>query len=456
MRSAWWVHASQVSKTAPSGQYLPTGSFIIRGKKNTLSPHRLEMGMGLLFRVPGGGRDTGAGDGDDAVDDVDTQANAAGVKPENEDHSKVDKIEEGGEEDGNDDGDIVPTNRSETAAEESVSLRIDRLARNAREVAEKWNSDKGAFAAASVTATEKIAIDALVNNFSTALVVCDDVGEVAKEPDEETKEGDDAIEKVDKFVVVDDDEEGVVASVKAGTSNDPKTAAPVLPKSTRSLPRGKRSKMKRAKKKYRDQSREDYLLAMASLGHRKAASSESSPAGVVPSSGRERSTDQVDEEWQKRAPDGQKERRGEASADASSTTKAADDRAVEDAQSELLELVANPTKAQRRSSSMCIPVVAPFGALAKYAFKVKIVPGKLKRGKTVKSAITAFSSIAKKNRDEDAHRLISDMPTDEAIAVMIGSSQVKATGSASSGGSRGGKHGGRKGKKRGGGKKKKK
>ena len=32
--SAYWVHANQVSKTAPSGEYLNTGSFMIRGKKN--------------------------------------------------------------------------------------------------------------------------------------------------------------------------------------------------------------------------------------------------------------------------------------------------------------------------------------------------------------------------------------------------------------------------------------
>lgn len=36
--SAWWVHAHQVSKTAPSGEYLSTGSFMIYGKKNFLPP----------------------------------------------------------------------------------------------------------------------------------------------------------------------------------------------------------------------------------------------------------------------------------------------------------------------------------------------------------------------------------------------------------------------------------
>lgn len=30
--SAWWVYHDQVSKTAPSGEYLTTGSFMIRGE----------------------------------------------------------------------------------------------------------------------------------------------------------------------------------------------------------------------------------------------------------------------------------------------------------------------------------------------------------------------------------------------------------------------------------------
>ena len=49
--SAWWVRADQVSKTAPSGEYLITGSFMIRGKKNFLPPSRLELGVGVLFYV---------------------------------------------------------------------------------------------------------------------------------------------------------------------------------------------------------------------------------------------------------------------------------------------------------------------------------------------------------------------------------------------------------------------
>jgi predicted ribosome quality control (RQC) complex YloA/Tae2 family protein len=49
--SAWWVYPQQVSKTAPTGEYLTVGSFMIRGKKNFLPPSPLIMGFGILFRL---------------------------------------------------------------------------------------------------------------------------------------------------------------------------------------------------------------------------------------------------------------------------------------------------------------------------------------------------------------------------------------------------------------------
>jgi predicted ribosome quality control (RQC) complex YloA/Tae2 family protein len=49
--SAWWVESHQVSKTAPTGEYLTVGSFMVRGKKNFLPPSQLEMGLGVLFRL---------------------------------------------------------------------------------------------------------------------------------------------------------------------------------------------------------------------------------------------------------------------------------------------------------------------------------------------------------------------------------------------------------------------
>ncbi|XP_053213804.1 ribosome quality control complex subunit NEMF-like [Panonychus citri] len=48
---SWWVHSHQVSKTAPSGEYLTVGAFMIRGKKNYLPMAQLVMGFGFVFRL---------------------------------------------------------------------------------------------------------------------------------------------------------------------------------------------------------------------------------------------------------------------------------------------------------------------------------------------------------------------------------------------------------------------
>lgn len=49
--NAYWVYSDQVSKTAPTGEYLGTGSFMIRGKKNFLPSCHLIMGLSLLFKL---------------------------------------------------------------------------------------------------------------------------------------------------------------------------------------------------------------------------------------------------------------------------------------------------------------------------------------------------------------------------------------------------------------------
>jgi predicted ribosome quality control (RQC) complex YloA/Tae2 family protein len=51
LANAWWVYHDQVSKQAPSGEYLGTGSFMIRGKKNYIPQTALVFGFGLLYKV---------------------------------------------------------------------------------------------------------------------------------------------------------------------------------------------------------------------------------------------------------------------------------------------------------------------------------------------------------------------------------------------------------------------
>ncbi|KAI2801418.1 hypothetical protein RDWZM_008427 [Blomia tropicalis] len=49
--AAYWVFSHQVQKTAPSGQYLSVGSFMIRGKKNYIPVQNLILGFGFVFRI---------------------------------------------------------------------------------------------------------------------------------------------------------------------------------------------------------------------------------------------------------------------------------------------------------------------------------------------------------------------------------------------------------------------
>lgn len=45
---AYWVHAEQVKKAAPSGQFLPKGSFVIEGKRNYIKGLELKLAIGLV------------------------------------------------------------------------------------------------------------------------------------------------------------------------------------------------------------------------------------------------------------------------------------------------------------------------------------------------------------------------------------------------------------------------
>ena len=49
--SAWWVKPDQISRTAPTGEYLTTGAFTVRGQKNYLPPAQLLLGFGVIFQV---------------------------------------------------------------------------------------------------------------------------------------------------------------------------------------------------------------------------------------------------------------------------------------------------------------------------------------------------------------------------------------------------------------------
>ncbi|XP_005099828.1 nuclear export mediator factor Nemf [Aplysia californica] len=124
--SAWWVHHDQVSKTAPSGEYLTTGSFMIRGKKNYLPPSYLVYGFGFVFKLEEGSIERHLGErkvravDDDAMSVTDSTVSSV---PGAEDVD-IEISDDSDEDDDNDDA-AGAENKTDAAAEGDKSKVTD-------------------------------------------------------------------------------------------------------------------------------------------------------------------------------------------------------------------------------------------------------------------------------------------------------------------------------------------
>ncbi len=46
--SAYWVNPEQIKKSAPSGEFLPKGSFLIEGQRNFIKSETLRLSVGII------------------------------------------------------------------------------------------------------------------------------------------------------------------------------------------------------------------------------------------------------------------------------------------------------------------------------------------------------------------------------------------------------------------------
>jgi len=226
--SAYWVESHQVSKTAPTGEYLTVGSFMIRGRKNFLPASSLEMGLGVLFRL-----------GDDAS--IARHAN------ERRDFALMEQEELFAKQDElilnkmdtpkNEDNDAPDSSNSEEADKECTSGQS-----NGDETFDPDN------------AIEEVDTPEEEGNLSVECT--DDEESPENEPSEDAGSNDEnessELQSNDK-------------SVSFKNEGRPKQNANSSKKKTRELSRGKRSKNKRAMKKYSEQDDEDRALAMMAL-----------------------------------------------------------------------------------------------------------------------------------------------------------------------------------------------
>lgn len=74
----------------------------------------------------------------------------------------------------------------------------------------------------------------------------------------------------------------------------------------------------------------------------------------------------------------------------------------------------------------CVPVCAPYTALNNYKFRVKLTPGREKKGKAAKLALSVFSQSAEvSGREKDLIRAVTDT---EVVGSMMGQVHVSMPG----------------------------
>ncbi|CAI5728640.1 unnamed protein product [Hyaloperonospora brassicae] len=361
---AYWVHADQVSKTAPAGGFLTTGSFMIRGKKNYIQPSRLEMGLAILFHIDVSSVSQHARQNEErdlrVMDDFDERdgSDLPNVLPEEQEglHQQDVAVEEKSEE-ATDDSCSEPR-KSHVPADVAQGNEID----DRKDKSDPSKQEPQRDGRKRLSTRER---RDLKKGVPTAYE--DGAGDNSQ-PSYQAKQGQrkDTRKSLDK------------GNVQVSR----------LDKSVR----GKKSKVKKMKKKYADQDDDDRRLRMEALGHVMEETDDGD-------SQRDQNSECVGQ-----ARDGGVDDEDDGSPVTSATTETKDEYIRQ--QREKKEKFLDEQEGEVESigffdaftgeylpndiALFAMPICAPYASLSKFKYKVKLTPGSQKKGKAAKQAMGHF------------------------------------------------------------------
>jgi predicted ribosome quality control (RQC) complex YloA/Tae2 family protein len=383
---SWWVSASQVSKTAPSGEYLTTGAFMIRGKKRLLPPSKLELGIGLLWRVDESCASQHVGDryirglrnDNDEVDDViQSLSEKSGVEDE---HHIFDSLPS---------DEAIETSEFHTDDNDADKLVNDNAA---KDVIDSGSSD---------VVDENIPVGGDVKLVSVAVtgVMKREAKQIAK------KKGIDlsiALKKVAIESALKKD------GVKGEETHDIKK-------------RGHHGK-KKALKKYVDQDEDEKLKAAEIIGHG-FGSTHVEETIVVPIQQEQmkKSNAKLDKTNNSSKGEGKKPSSSKAN-DAHETSEPTLDADT----GNLSTLVSSPLKED--IILHLVPMLCPYSVALQCKYRVKLLPGGLKKGKAAQQVVSSFLTLSKDPSSTPRERdLIKILTETEVVNVILGNSRVEST-----------------------------
>ncbi|GAB0138582.1 hypothetical protein EsDP_00006811 [Epichloe bromicola] len=428
---AWWVNADQVSKAAPAGEFLPTGSFMVRGEKNFLPPTQLLLGLGIVFKIS-------------------EESKAKHVKHRINDDDSAPVSPTGSTADSKDTRSITSTVEPDDKGEYQDAESADESENDSHEKDGARDNPLQGFSSHSPPNQVEEAADAVSpppvrgqsppGTESQAARDEENGGTAADGGDESDP---DAASQVS---------EAPTRATSAGTSGPRKKDAPK---------RGQKGKAKKIATKYKDQDEEDRAAAEALIGatigqkRLEAEAKAKADRAAELEAAKERRRAQHHRQ-QKEIAEHEQVRRVMMMDEGIDALEAdeAEQAAALDA------LVGTPFVDDEILEA--IPVCAPWNALGKFKYKAKMQPGPVKRGKAVKEVMERWKADScKKGAVDEAARdsermwpreveLIKGMKVEEIVnCVPAGKVKVMMSGGGGGGGGKG-KGGGQKGAGKGG------
>ena len=397
--SAWWVEAHQVSKTAPSGEYLTTGSFMIRGKKTFLHPKRLEMGMSMLFV-----RKRKESAVDDPLSPAPSTPTTPGVGEGTPSTPVADEKDDVGIEE----------------IEEATAAMADGAATSdsaAASVSEHGGAGDPEVDAAPPIVPPPLPTEAVAAAASTDVtsptpgaetVVISTRRAAPEDPEDPRMEGGGNLSQYERYQQKLHSEQREAVNKhreqkkRAQKQKELEQKQQQASSGTKKAPRGRRGKMKRMKARYADQDDEERKLRMSLLGNpvkskgkRKGKKNKTRKKQEIDKDTPESDSNKNEAVLDKTektlvpppsVPSGSSR---SFSADTERTQVQVETLFEEKKQQDLAaQLCRSP--GEEDELLHCIPMCAPYSALQNCKFKVKLVPGKMKRGKACKAVMGMF------------------------------------------------------------------
>jgi hypothetical protein len=392
--SAYWVHPNQVSKVAEvGGGILPVGDFQIKGEKNFLAPSQLVLGFAVLFQIS-----------QESVKNHKQHFEIPDATAETPTDEPVDQPST----------ETVPT---EESAPESATEALNETQQGEED--EEDDEDEEDEDKAPARNPLQRGESELPARQEDPPHVPDSDSESESEEDEHTKEdplpedaevdelAEDEVDAGQESVAPQQEEQKLSARERRNLRQGKPLDRPAEPAPPRIAPtRGKRAKEKRAAAKYAQQDEEERELALRLLGNNKGKAKTAQAA----ESKAQREAEAEATRLRRRA---QHERAAQAEQkrQAQFAQTGTDDYDPETAAAEAADLswipalVGTPTPDDEILGA--IAVCAPWGALGRYKYKVKLQPGSIKKGKAVKEIIGRWvhettTGKVKKDHAEDA------------------------------------------------------